>query len=310
MMDSLRLSLFGKFTVQCGGQLVTTVDARKAQELFGYLLLFRQRPHYRERIATLLWNDLPDATAKRYLSKALWQLQNALDLPERGGGCDLFQVDPDWIAIHPEADIWLDVAIFEEAFQNVEELNGRQLNAEQIERLEQAVQLYQADLLEGWYHDWCILERQRLRDQLLQMLDKLVDYFEAHEQYENGLRYGRLVLHFDRARERTHRRLMRLYYLAGDRTGALRQYEQCAVTLYEELQVTPSARTKTLYESICSGQLVLPYSVPESAAAATESTSPALENTLARLHQLRTAVVEVQLRLEREIQSLELLLRQ
>ena len=42
--------------------------------------------------------------------------------------------------------------------------------------------------------------------------------------FAEPLAYGARILHCDRARERTHRRLMRLHFLAGDRTAALRQY--------------------------------------------------------------------------------------
>ena len=43
----------------------------------------------------------------------------------------------------------------------------------------------------------------------------------------------------DPARERTHRRLMRLKYLAGYRAEALRQYDRCAAILQEEFGCFP-----------------------------------------------------------------------
>jgi hypothetical protein len=52
--------------------------------------------------------------------------------------------------------------------------------------------------------------------------------------------------------------LMRLYYLNGDRAAALRQYEQCATILDEELGVKPSKRTIALYKQILTEQLVEP----------------------------------------------------
>ena len=60
-------------------------------------------------------------------------------------------------------------------------------------------------------------------------------------EYEAGQNYGSIILGFDRARESTHRHLMQLYYLAGDRTGALRQYERCARALDAELGVRERA---------------------------------------------------------------------
>jgi DNA-binding SARP family transcriptional activator len=82
------------------------------------------------------------------------------------------------------------------------------------------------------------------------MLDKLMDYCEKHESYEEGLGLGRNILEHDRARERTHRRLMRLHYLSGDRTAALRQYHKCVASLKEDLDVEPADRTRRLYEMI------------------------------------------------------------
>ncbi len=44
---------------------------------------------------------------------------------------------------------------------------------------------------------------------------------------------------------------MRLQYRTGDRTGALKTYEQCARVLRDELNVpSPSRETVTLYERI------------------------------------------------------------
>jgi DNA-binding SARP family transcriptional activator len=84
----------------------------------------------------------------------------------------------------------------------------------------------------------------------LNVLNKLMANAEAHDDLESGLLYGHAVLRYDRAHERTHRRLMRLHYLAGDRTAALRQYQQCVDALREELAVKPSRHTLMLFEQI------------------------------------------------------------
>ena len=131
------------------------------------------------------------------------------------------------------------MAEFEQAFNLTRGTPGRQLDAQNVQILQNAVELYRGDLLEGWYQDWCLFERERLQNMYLTMLDKLIDYSEANELYEAGLAYGAHILRHDRARERTHRRLMRLHYLARDRTEALRQYERCVSSLDKELGVEP-----------------------------------------------------------------------
>ena len=114
---------------------------------------------------------------------------------------------------------------------------------------------YKRDLLEGWYQDWCTYERERLQHFYLSMLDKLMDYCEANQKYEDGVLYGDMILRYDHARESTHRRLMNLYYLSGDRTAALRQYERCIAALREELEVEPAFSTRSLKELIAKDQL-------------------------------------------------------
>jgi hypothetical protein len=89
----------------------------------------------------------------------------------------------------------------------------------------------------------------------LSMLDKLLDYCEAQSEPEAGLMYGQQILRYDRARERTHRRMMRLHYLAGDRTSALRQYHSCVQALAEELDVGPAKSTVALYNQIRADQV-------------------------------------------------------
>ncbi len=128
--------------------------------------------------------------------------------------------------------------------------HARELNEEDFLSLQQAVDLYQGDLLEGWYQEWCISERERFQAIYLLLLNKLVQYCEIHRKCEIGLVFGEKLLRHDRAYERAHRQMMRLYFLAGDRTGALRQYQRCAVALKEELDVEPSERTVLLYEQI------------------------------------------------------------
>ena len=257
-MPVLEVKLFGKFTARRSGQVLKGLDPRKVQELFCYLLLYRERPHHREILADLLWDNSPTARSRKCLRQVLWQLQSVLNSQANGFEERLLLVEPDWVQFDPAADLWLDVAVFEEAFAVVQGVPGQKLDAQQAQTLHGAVQLYHGDLLEGWYQDWCVGERERLQQMYLGMLDKLIDYCQAHQDYETGVACGVRGLRCDRARERTHRRLMRLYYFSGDRTAALRQYERCVAALKQELGVAPAKRTAALYELIRADQLGAP----------------------------------------------------
>lgn len=246
-MTQLSIQLFGKFTIQADGKRLGGIDSSKVQELLAYLLIYRDRPHPRESLAELLWEASSTAQSKKYLRQALWQIQQLLPKAE---GEPLIWIEPDWIRISPEAHYWLDVAEFESAFELVHGVPGHQLGDKIVALLVQAAGLYRGDLLGGWYSDWCLFERERLQNMWLATLDKLMSYCEARRDYEAGLAFGTQVLREDRARERTHRRLMRMAYLAGDRTGALRQYQRCVQALHEELSVRPGRRTQELHQQI------------------------------------------------------------
>lgn len=248
-MSDLRISLFGRFQVESeGNPLANGLDARKVQELFSYILLYRDRSHSRETLADLMWGDNPSIQSRKYLRQAIWQLQAALKQEEGKEG--LLVVDSDWIAINKNIDVWIDVNEFERAFAGVQGIPGNLIEPPKAQAILSAVDLHQAGLLDGWYNDWCIFERERLQNMYLAMLNKLMMYFEAHQEYETGMLYGQRILQCDRAHERTHWRMMRLYYLAGDRTAALRQYERCVVALQEELGVEAAKWTSALYEQI------------------------------------------------------------
>lgn len=307
-MTGLRVSLFGKFDVRCGEQTLTGLDTSKVQQLFCYLLLYRDRPHPREALADLLWAHRDTSQPNRCLRKTLWQLRVALDSDTHPLSDHVLIVEPDWLQLNPKAGLWLDVAVFEQAFYRVQGVPGKELEYQQVQTLRNAVNLYRGGLQESWYQDWYLTERERFQHLYLIMLDKLMGHCEAHNDYEAGLAYGALVLRCERARERTHQRLMRLNCLAGDRTAALRQYERCVCALEEELGVKPARRTLRLYQQIRADQLSQSAPIPAEKSEAAEAAHP-LPEVLGTLTRLQTLLAEVQDQVRQDIQAVELTMR-
>ncbi|NUM43477.1 MAG: hypothetical protein HUU38_02140 [Anaerolineales bacterium] len=292
------IRLFGRFRLELEGGEPFEIESRKAQELLCYLLIHRNRSHARETLAETIWGESPDSRAKKYLRQALWQVQSAFAAITDPHIPPLILADTEWIQINPEADIWLDVAQLEEADLNARGQHGKDLPQEVYQKVKCATENYHGEMLEGWYEDWCLFERERLQNIYLTLLDKLMGYCEAHHAYEEALAYGERILRYDVARERTHRRMVRIYYLAGERTTALRQYERCVTLLQEELGVKPSQKTVELYEHICQDhirQLDPPPSAP----------SVSTPDILSRLHHLEKMVSDFHERVSDEIRTLE-----
>lgn len=288
-MSTLNVQLFGKFSVWRNGQVLDGFDARKVQELFCYLLLHRDHSLPRETLAGLLWPDTTTLQSKKNLRQALWQLQSALGPQTEAVNRRILLVEPEWVQLNSEADFWLDVVVFEKTFNLLHKLPEQELDAQRVQTLQETAQLYQGPLLEGWYQDWCLLERERLQTMYLAMLDKLMSYSEACHDYETSLLYAMRIMCYDRARERTHRRMMRLHYLLGDRAEALRQYERCALALEEELGINPSKSTQVLYKQIQADQLDEPEPalVPQEAHTSLEVSNTPLIDVLEHLRYLQ-----------------------
>lgn len=304
-MSTIKFYLFGKFHIEADGKLIDKIEHHKAEELLGFLLLNSEQPHSREKLADLLWGKITEDQANNYLRKALWQLQSALDR------CGLskkqfLRVEDNWLQVNPQFEYWLDVAIFEDAFKQTQGKPGRDLEEKQAEMIGRAVDIYRGELLDGWYQDWCSYQRERLQHQYLAMLDKLMDYCEAHQQYEEGLLHGEKILRYDRAREHTHRRLMRLYYLSGNRTGALRQYHKCAETLREELDVEPAQRTRELFERIRLDKLEnTPYPTEILENKAPKTGGKSLTTVFNHLTALQKDLTKIQTQLANDIRTIQ-----
>jgi DNA-binding SARP family transcriptional activator len=309
-MSTLKICLFGKFCVRRNEQVLDGFDARKVQELFCYLLLHRDHSLPRETLASILWPETTTVQSKKNLRQALWQLQSALGSQNEPANDRILLVEPDWVQLNSEANLWLDVALFEQVYHLVQKIPGQELDNSKAQLLQDTVYLYQGPLLEGWYQDWCLLERERLQSMYLAMLDKLMSYCEVHHDYETGLLYGTRIMCYDRARERTHRRMMRLYYLLGDRAEALRQYERCAAALEEELGIHPSKSTTAIYRQIQADQLDEPTSTltPVDVDTSPEIPTPQLLEVLSHLSHLQRSLTDLQNEVEQSIQMVELTL--
>jgi DNA-binding SARP family transcriptional activator len=256
-------------------------------------------------LASLLWGDRTTAQSKKYFRQTLWQLQQVLHGPldnAADSGVAL-RTNGESVQLECQPHLWLDTAIFEAAFAPVRGMSGEDIDEQKACSLRRAVDLYKGELLEGWYQDWCLFHRERLRNAYELMLDKLMAYCEARRDFEGGQSYGELLLRQDQARERTYYRLMRLYYLAGDRARAFRLFQRCEEVLKKELGVQPGNRIVELYNKLRTSQPGIVVAVEARPQTNTEIQPPdALGN---RLRRLRSLLLKVRRQLESDIREVD-----
>ena len=117
-------------------------------------------------------------------------------------------------------------------------------------RLEQAVALYQGDLLPGCYDDWIMPERERLRQQYSNACQKLMHLLETQREYAEALQAAQRLHRLDPLDEGAYVSLIRLYGLNDDRAGARRVYQTAAETLRRELDAEPGEALQAAYKRL------------------------------------------------------------
>lgn len=304
-MPELKVTLFGKFSIQQGDRKLSGMGARKVQELLSYLLLFRNHTQPRESLCEILWGEQSSTQARKSLRQTLWRAQSALK--ETGKSAQLtLEIDSNWIQINIPAAFRLDISEFENVFHMVKGKRAQELSPRHLKLLEYATSLYKGDLLEGWYQDWCIFERERFQAMHLMLLDKIVQFCELNEKHELGLTYGLEILRHDHAYERTHRQLMRLYAMAGNRTQALQQYRRCVAALRDELGVEPSEKTKQLYEQIRWDRFIPRLFIKEKKGPKTKvRATSAWSDMLQHLEEVSKALSKLEHKIQNEMIALE-----
>jgi DNA-binding SARP family transcriptional activator len=256
MKPRISIRLFGKFSLRCSDQELLAHVSKGAREILGYLVVHRSAPVPRETLAGLVAPNASLERSRKALRQALWSLRSHLVGDDGMDASHILEISDGWIQLRPDA-VWLDVREFEHMAVRRTPVERTDLIPLDPTRLAQSIELYRGDLLQGWYQDWCLEERERLRQIYLETLDALVAVCESNRDVNAGVAYCIRALHSDPARECTHRSLMRLYCLSGDRASAIRQYERCVEALRAELGVEPEAETKDLDRAIRAGSRAL-----------------------------------------------------
>ncbi len=251
----LELRILGQFDVQFDGRTID-IASRPAQNLFAYLCFHPDLQHRREKLAGMLWPDSDESNARSNLRHALWRLGESV-------GKDVFLADKLSISINPDADLWVDVVEFEASSDD-----------DTLEAVLTAVQLYQGELLPGFYEDWVELERERLRAVYDRKVERLIALQLDSGRWAAAVEWSERWIAQGDVPESAFRSLMTAYRALGDSAKIVATYERCRTILREELEVEPSAETTRLYEDLIEpgSAIELPASPPgEVPPAATDS---------------------------------------
>ena len=242
MTNVLKLALLGPLQLTIDDEPLIGLDSGKAQALLCYLAV-NGRIHSRHALAGLLWGELPEADARRNLRGVILKLRQLL--------APYLHITHQTVAFNQEAPFWLDTQAFKD-----QALAG----AGNEVALHTAVQLYRGEFLQEFYirkapefEAWLQEQRTWFHNQAVTVHDQWGHYLLQQNLYDEGVSAARQLLVLEPTREASHRLLMQLLALSGQRTAALHQFEQCRQLLADELGVDVSAETAVLHKQIRQG---------------------------------------------------------
>jgi DNA-binding SARP family transcriptional activator len=131
------------------------------------------------------------------------------------------------------------------------------------------------------FEEWLVSERERLREQAVEVLAKLLAHHDKTGQTERGIETALKLVAQEPVHEAVHRTLMRLYARQGRWGGALRQYQICVAVLQRELGAEPEAETRRLYQEILQRRASAPAK-PDARPPAVTSAPPRARTAAAR----------------------------
>ena len=297
-MSELRVSLFGDVRVIHVGHGTELKVIHTVQALLAFLLIHRHRRHAREVLVDLFWGEHDHERARHCLNTTLWRLRRVLEPAGIAHDTYLVTSGSGEIGFNCASIFWLDVAVFEETVQEFITRPIETISPTDVERLEAALQLYTGELLEGFYDDWALRERERLRMLYLNSLVWLMRFYRQQGNHEQSLGCGQKIVRLDPLREDIHREIMRLYLESGQRALAVQQYEVCRSLLASELGIPPMAETQLLYNQMSAASDSNPF-------INTTDIYTILLQTLKRLHLTRQEFDSAHEQLERSIQLIE-----
>jgi adenylate cyclase len=260
-MPRVEIRLLGPFQVTLDAQPATDFESDKARGLLAYVTVEAEQPHRREKLAGLLWPDMPESSARNNLRRTLANVRQVIG--DREAQLPVLSVSRQTVGFNSASEAWVDIAAFGEL------LRGEGGTRPSLSRLEEAVRLYGGGFLEGFslsdsapFEEWLLFKREQLHRQAAEALERLATRYEERGDYKRALTYAWREVELDPWREEAHQAVMRLLAVTGKRGAALAQYGACREMLADELGVEPSGETQALYRQIEAGNLAIAHELP------------------------------------------------
>jgi DNA-binding SARP family transcriptional activator len=206
----------------CTGRRLTVPEGCK--RLLVFVALHDGRVE-RRHAAGALWPLGDDDRAAGNLRSALWRLNRA--------EIDVLVADRGALLMRPE--VLVDVRVLGQWASRL--ITGRTTAADLAVMPEGMDSL---DLLPGWYDDWVLIERERMRQRVLHALEALSRQLRLAGRCAEAVEVALMAVNAEPLRESAQRELLESHLAEGNWVEGRRSYQTYCDRLWRELGVRPS----------------------------------------------------------------------
>lgn len=228
------VSMLGAFALWVDGRHVQLPGA--AERVVAFLAL-QDRPVIRHRVAGVLWPDVSEERSLGSLRSALWRMRQLSGRSVVVGDVQL-QLPA---GTQRDTDLLCDQShrLVAQGELDVDTIDASQFGSE---------------LLPGWYDDWLIFERERLRQLSLQGLEALSRRQSTSGRHAEAVDSAWRAISLEPLRESSHARLVDAHLAEGNLCDALRRYRAFADLLDTELGIEPGADLRARIDAAMLGR--------------------------------------------------------
>jgi DNA-binding SARP family transcriptional activator len=196
-----------------------------SKQLLAFVALRRRRVERRQAAGTL-WPYSDEERAAGNLRSALWRLRRA--------GINVLAADKWSLALN--GDVLVDLHLTEQWATRL--IEGRVAGDDDLALSPSVADAL--DLLPGFYDDWVLMERERIRQRILHALEALSERLATAGRFADAIEAAILATSAEPLRESAQRALIKAHVAEGNLTEARRSYRAYHDLLRRELGVAPS----------------------------------------------------------------------
>jgi len=241
-LPQVNIRCFGKFEILSNNGNLIKWSSKKSKELFAYFILHKEQQIDKWMIGDALWPNNNDKQVNSDFHTTLFRLRNILEKE----GID-FQIGSEKGKkhgyIYEPKSIECDVYKFDKFLaQNMK------VNSDTIQEFEEIKQLFGGELFNDIENLWCIPDRVKYLQKMLDILEDIGIYYYQNNDYKNALQTFMQSLDLDHTCEATHQKILEVLFLSKDKKGLMNHFRKYKSYLKKDMDAEPDAVTLALYK--------------------------------------------------------------